>query len=330
MNTDIRVLLSFRGSRKRRKLSKRLGAGSTDYLLDLWIGTATSRPDGILIGWDEEDIALEANYPGDPQELVKALLETGWLDIDEYGVYSVHDWVEHNPYAAGADERSDAGSKGAVYRWVRKQLSCGEYTLFKEWFKAQEYKKGTGHKEVVEQYRLHAGGIPIDAGGIPIDAGGNAPTPYPNPNPEPYPNPEPDPTPIVKDKNTVLPVPDQDGVRGGVVMAKRIIIPYKAIVDDFNTVCGTKYQAANKKTKGLIKARWAEGFRVADFRRVVVFKHGQWCTDEKSIPWIRPQTLFSGNFEAYLQEASRDNNGGLGVSEAEAAMEGIRREQETT
>ena len=34
-NTDIRIAVSFRGHRKRRKLRMLLGAGSTDYLVDL-------------------------------------------------------------------------------------------------------------------------------------------------------------------------------------------------------------------------------------------------------------------------------------------------------
>jgi hypothetical protein len=49
----------------------------TVYLLDLWIASAQNHPDGILSGMDSTDIALEANWPGDPDEFVVALQEAG-------------------------------------------------------------------------------------------------------------------------------------------------------------------------------------------------------------------------------------------------------------
>lgn len=60
MNSDIRLAVSFRGHRKRKRLRLLLGPGSTDYLIDLWIATAMNHPNGILQGMDETDIALEA------------------------------------------------------------------------------------------------------------------------------------------------------------------------------------------------------------------------------------------------------------------------------
>ncbi|HFQ92036.1 MAG TPA: hypothetical protein ENK29_04070 [Chromatiales bacterium] len=96
MNTDIRVAISFRGHRKRKRLAIMLGPEGVLALLDLWIGVAASRPDGTLSGWDEIDIALEAGWDGDPQEFVDALLKVGFLDRDEDGVYSLHDWLDHN------------------------------------------------------------------------------------------------------------------------------------------------------------------------------------------------------------------------------------------
>ena len=79
MNTDIRLSVSFRGHRKRKKLKQLLGDNATDYLIDLWIGAAVSRPTGKLTRWDENDIALEAGWHGEPKKFVDALLKSGWL-----------------------------------------------------------------------------------------------------------------------------------------------------------------------------------------------------------------------------------------------------------
>ena len=83
MNSDIRLAVSFRGHRKRKRLRLLLGAGSTDCLIDLWIATAMTHPSGILQGMDEIDIALEAGWEGDPQKFAAALVECGFLSNRE-------------------------------------------------------------------------------------------------------------------------------------------------------------------------------------------------------------------------------------------------------
>lgn len=105
MNPDIRIEISFRGHRKRGKLQALLGPKSTDYLIDLWIGSALSRPEGILHGYDPLDSAIEARWDGDPQEFVDALVRVGFLDILDNGTYALHDWEEHQPFVVKAKER---------------------------------------------------------------------------------------------------------------------------------------------------------------------------------------------------------------------------------
>lgn len=87
--------------------------------------------------------------------------------------------------------------------------------------------------------------------------------------------------------------------------SKKEKIPYKQIVDMFNNIVGSNYKHTTKATQRLIRARWNEGFRVPDFEAVIKFKYDEWHQDEKYCAYIRPQTLFSGNFEAYLQNATR-------------------------
>jgi len=114
---DIRVAVSFKGHRKRRKLRRILGERSTDYLLDLWISTAQNHPDGVLSDMDELDIAMEAGWDGGPEEFVKALVDCGFIEADGGAGYRLHDWLEHQPFVAGKEARSAQARKAAEVRW---------------------------------------------------------------------------------------------------------------------------------------------------------------------------------------------------------------------
>ena len=106
MNTDIRVQTTFKGHRKRLRLRAILGPGSTDYLIDLWITTAEDRPSGVFTGLDALDIAIMAGWQGDPAVFVQALHDVRFLDLND-GVYSLHDWHEHNPFVADSLDRGE-------------------------------------------------------------------------------------------------------------------------------------------------------------------------------------------------------------------------------
>ncbi|MBQ3300852.1 MAG: hypothetical protein IJH04_01645 [Eggerthellaceae bacterium] len=60
-----------------------------------------------------EDIELAANWGGDDGALVAALLDVRFLDGAD-GHYSVHDWSEHNPWAAGSTDRSESSKWAAL------------------------------------------------------------------------------------------------------------------------------------------------------------------------------------------------------------------------
>lgn len=181
MNTDIRVATTFRGHRKRRKLDLRLGTASAGFIVDLWIGAAESRPDGVLAGWDESDIALEAGWTGDPGEFVRALVETGWLDHQEDGAYALHDWIEHNGYAAAAADRSGKGLFSNLKRWhpdLAAELAAqGVSSITKE-----EYARiTTGRKPNPSPIpdRIGTESDPIPKGNPPAPAPAPAPIPSP-------------------------------------------------------------------------------------------------------------------------------------------------------
>lgn len=116
MVADIRIKTSFLGHRKRKKLIKLLGAGATDYILDLWLRTALERPDGAFSGMDALDIALMAGWPGDPEKFCEDLQLAGFLDMRADRVFVLHDWAEHQPWVVGSEERRSSARKAANIR----------------------------------------------------------------------------------------------------------------------------------------------------------------------------------------------------------------------
>jgi uncharacterized phage protein (TIGR02220 family) len=77
-------------------------------------------------------------------------------------------------------------------------------------------------------------------------------------------------------------------------------IPHKEIVDYLNEKAGKSFKHGAKATQEKIRARWNEGHRVEDFKRVIDIKTADWKGDKKMDQYLRPNTLFGTNFEAYL------------------------------
>jgi hypothetical protein len=124
MNIDIRLQVSFRDHPKRIKLERRLGAAGALALIDLLLSVAQSKPDGCLRGWTDEDIAIAAKWDGEPEDFVSTLAELHFLDRHDDGSYCIHDWTQHNGYAAGAPERSERARVAARARWDRQSMDA--------------------------------------------------------------------------------------------------------------------------------------------------------------------------------------------------------------
>ncbi len=125
MNTDIRISVSFINHRKRLRLEKELGNGATGHLLNLWLNTAMNHPLGRLEGMDATDVALEAGWNDDPQKFVEVLQRCGFLETDNNGVFVLHEWEQHQPYAVHALERSEKARKASEVRWHKPTDDCG-------------------------------------------------------------------------------------------------------------------------------------------------------------------------------------------------------------
>jgi hypothetical protein len=126
MNTDIRIAVSFRDHRKRRELRKLLGPAAEIALVDLWLFAAESRPDGDLTGLTVEDIAKEARWDGEPKAFVDALIRAKFIEKRRRNL-RIHDWKEHNFYAANIENRHRAAQKANHVRWLKKRgIECSD------------------------------------------------------------------------------------------------------------------------------------------------------------------------------------------------------------
>lgn len=79
-------------------------------------------------------------------------------------------------------------------------------------------------------------------------------------------------------------------------------IPYKEIIDYLNKKTGRRFPATAKRNREPIHARWREGYRLEDFKRVIDNKYFSWANDPKMSAYLRPTTLFGPKFSDYLNE----------------------------
>lgn len=79
-------------------------------------------------------------------------------------------------------------------------------------------------------------------------------------------------------------------------------IPYQEVVDYLNQKTGKNFKVSSTVTQRHIKARFADGYTLDDFKRVIDTKTSQWLKDKKMSGYLRPNTLFGAKFESYLNE----------------------------
>ena len=83
--------------------------------------------------------------------------------------------------------------------------------------------------------------------------------------------------------------------------------PYKEIIDYLNERTGRNYKHTAKANQRVIKARMNEGYTLEDFKTVIDKKYDEWNNDTKMKKFLRPETLFSTNFDRYLNEETESN-----------------------
>jgi hypothetical protein len=116
VNTDARIAISLPSHPKTKKLIRRGGQASAWNLVCLFLWVSQNKPSGDLTGMSDEDIEIAANWEGEEGGFIKLLSEVRFLDGGQ-GSYVVHDWEDHNPWAAGAERRTEKSRAAARARW---------------------------------------------------------------------------------------------------------------------------------------------------------------------------------------------------------------------
>jgi hypothetical protein len=160
MNTDIRVDVGFLDHWKTETLISECGADSVLSLIRIWIFAAQNKPTGRLFGIKSTMIERVAKWRGEGGKLLNCLTDLRFIEQDADGVWCLHDWEEHNPYAAHAEWRKERAKKANSARW-----------------------KGRVATKKDEEKTLQ--GCYKDATSNELESSENPPSPSPSPSPSP-------------------------------------------------------------------------------------------------------------------------------------------------
>ena len=94
-------------------------------------------------------------------------------------------------------------------------------------------------------------------------------------------------------------------------------IPYSDIIKYLNEATSKSFKVT-QKWKDLIKARWNEGQRLDDFKKVIDVKTKQWLNNQEMNKYLRPATLFGNKFDDYLNEYRPQVNSSISDEIAES------------
>jgi len=179
MSADARIATGLPAHPKTKKLIRRLGDGAAWRLVCLFLWAASNRSDGDLTGLTDEDIELAVDWPGAEGEFASALVEVGFLDGSE-GDYSIHDWNEHNPWAAGAEARSEKAKWAALCKHEgRKEAAKKMPEYAKRLLDASKEPAET----VPDSATSKLDALPDSASSTPVAGSSYAPSPSPSPSP---------------------------------------------------------------------------------------------------------------------------------------------------
>lgn len=94
---------------KFKRLQRALGEstrGTVGLLELLWIATIKNAPQGNIGKFEDEEIAILCDWPGEPEQLIAALVSTGWVDEHPEERLVIHDWAFHAPDFVKANLKS--------------------------------------------------------------------------------------------------------------------------------------------------------------------------------------------------------------------------------
>jgi len=177
MSADVRLTMELLQHPKFRKVVRALGADGGLAFITLIAWAGANRPSGDLAGLSDEDLELAVDWRGAPDKLVQVLAAVGFLDGQEME-RRLHDWAEHQPWAAGSPIRS------AKARWNAIKKHHGEAEADRQVpdYAASRRAGSTGNANTEDAAST--------AASTPPAAEIDAPSPSPSPSPSPKPNPK--------------------------------------------------------------------------------------------------------------------------------------------
>lgn len=104
-------------------------------------------------------------------------------------------------------------------------------------------------------------------------------------------------------------------------------IPYREIIEHLNQKTGKAFKHTAAGHKKLIKARWNEGYRLEDFKKVIEVKSADWLKDSKMDQYLQPSTLFASKFDQYLNQQSKSNKRIPEKSDEEKMLDELSRQR---
>lgn len=177
MNTDIRIHVGFWQHPKTKRLIRDIGLEGVRSLQILWCWVAQHRCDGNISDLDCDDIEAAADWNGPSGDFYMAIKDR-WLEEVNDELF-IHDWTDHNSWAADAGERSDVSrlmklsqvnreAYNALIAQGRKGIDKHEYLQFKRGYNSDTLAA----RNSVTQAECSAVGC------------GPAPAPAPSPSPK--------------------------------------------------------------------------------------------------------------------------------------------------
>lgn len=194
MATDARISTSLPCHPKTKKLARRLGPAGPLGCIYLFLWVACNRSDGDLAGMTDEDIELAVDWSGDEGAFVRAMVDVGFIEGGE-GERSIHDWAEHNPWAAGASARSEKSRWAGLCKQHGRAEAARQMPEYAQRIGAASTTQADSKPESATGTTV---AVPDSASGTPLAESGSAPFPsvsLPSPSlSDTSPSPSPPPT----------------------------------------------------------------------------------------------------------------------------------------
>lgn len=112
----------------------------------------------------------------------------------------------------------------------------------------------------------------------------------------------------VRDNNTSLNTTFNNTNNKRSMSGKPDQIPYQEVIDYLNSKAGKSFRNVESNRK-LIRARFHDGFKIDDFKKVIDTKAEDWLNDKKMSEYLRPVTLFGTKFDQYLNQQPKTTVG---------------------